>query len=177
MPLLQQRGAEFGIETIVVPTEQVSLSDMTLVNVSSSLTRWLVEQGETERNAYFDAARICRGGLVSGRAPFTKDSSYLAGFMEVYNFLQVAVRGGQRESVHLLVAGRLALDDLHVLHELRARGLLAPPKLMPRWMEDWDALLPYFAFTSFLQEIDLGQVESRHRKLLQESATTGTTSQ
>jgi uncharacterized protein (TIGR02421 family) len=168
--------AEFHAHALSVERMRRIVRRVRLVEMAESgasfldLYRWLVEQGSDERNAYFDAARICRGGLLTGRAPFTKDSSYLAGFMEVYNFLQVAVRGGARESVHLLVAGRLALDDLHVLHELRARGLLAPPKLMPRWMEDWDALLPYFAFTSFLQEIDLGQVESRHRKLLQETA-------
>jgi uncharacterized protein (TIGR02421 family) len=169
--------AEFHAHALSVERMRRIVRRVRMVEMAESgasfldLYRWLLEQGEAERNAYFDAARICRGGLVTGRAPFTKDSSYLAGFMEVYNFLQVAVRGGQRESVHLLVAGRLALDDLHVLHDLRARGLLAPPKLMPRWMEDWDALLPYFAFTSFLQEIDLGQVEARHRKLLQETTS------
>ena len=43
--MLRVRGGEFGIESIVVPTEQVALSDLTLVNVSSSLIRWLIQQG------------------------------------------------------------------------------------------------------------------------------------
>jgi riboflavin kinase/FMN adenylyltransferase len=43
--VLEREGGAYGIETIVVPTEQVALSDMTLVNVSSSLVRWLVEHG------------------------------------------------------------------------------------------------------------------------------------
>jgi riboflavin kinase/FMN adenylyltransferase len=43
--MLQREGGAYGIGTIVVPTQQVGLSDMTLVNVSSSLTRWLVEHG------------------------------------------------------------------------------------------------------------------------------------
>lgn len=133
------------------------------------LYRWLVEQGSPERDAYFDAQRICRGGLISGGAPFTKDASYLAGFCEIYNFLQVAVRGGAREALHLLACGRIALDDLAVLHDLRHRGLLTAPKLLPRWMKEWDALLPYFAFTSFLNEIDLAQVQDRHKHILEAS--------
>ncbi|MBI2392970.1 MAG: DUF1704 domain-containing protein [Deltaproteobacteria bacterium] len=130
------------------------------------LYRWLVEQGTPERDAWFDAQRICRGGLIEGGAPFTKDASYLAGFCEVYNFLQIAVRGGAREALHLLACGRIALDDLAVLHELRELGVLDAPALLPRWMREWDALLPYFAFTSFLTEIDLGHVQERYRRLL-----------
>ncbi len=42
---LKTKGPALGIETVVVPTEQVSLSDLTLVGVSSSLIRWLVENG------------------------------------------------------------------------------------------------------------------------------------
>lgn len=130
------------------------------------LYRWLVEQGSAERDAFLDAQRICRGGLIEGGAPFTKDASYLAGFCEIYNFLQIVVRGGAREALHLLACGRIALDDLAVLHELRELGLLETPTLLPRWMKEWDALLPYFAFTSFLTEIDLGHVQERHRRLV-----------
>ena len=133
------------------------------------LYRWLVESGSPERDAYFDAQRICRGGVVTGGAPFTKDAAYLAGFCEVYNFLQVAVRGGAREALHLLACGRIALDDLAVLHELRSLGLVLPPKLLPRWMNEWESLLPYFAFTSFLSEIDLAHVQERHKRILEAS--------
>ncbi len=131
------------------------------------LYRWLLEQGSGERDAYFYAQRICRGGLITGKGPYTKDASSLAGFCEVYNFLQVAVRGGAREALHLLACGRIALDDLAVLHDLRELGVLTPPKLLPRWMKQWESLLPYFAFTSFLNEIDLAHVQERHRRILE----------
>lgn len=134
------------------------------------LYRWLIDLGSTERDAYFDAQRICRGGLVAGGGPFTKDASYLAGFCEIYNFLQVAVRGGARDALHLLACGRIALDDLAVLHDLRELGLVNPPKLLPRWMKEWENLLPYFAFTSFLSEIDLAHVQERHKRILEARA-------
>lgn len=43
--LLQQAGPMHGFVTTVVPTEEVALSDLTLAGVSSSLIRWLLEQG------------------------------------------------------------------------------------------------------------------------------------
>ena len=131
----------------------------------------LRESGSSEREAYLDAQRICRGGMVEGRAPFTKDSSYLSGFTEVFNFLQVACRGGAHDIVEILACGRIALDDLAVLRELRRRKILAPAKHTPRWLEHWDGLLPFFAFASFLEEIELGDAEKRHRALIAESQT------
>jgi hypothetical protein len=130
------------------------------------LYRYLLELGSSERDAYFDTQRICRGGLVTGGAPFTKDACYLAGVMEVFNFLQVAARGGGREAVELLVCGRLAIDDLAPMLALKRMGVLHAPKHTPRWLEAWDGLLPYFAFASFLREIDLNEVAQRHKALL-----------
>src|SRR5262249_18429535 len=126
----------------------------------------LREAGASDRDAYLDAQRICRGGLVEGRAPFTKDAAYLAGFTEVFNFLQVAVRGGAREAFELLAVGRIALEDLATLHELRELGVLERPKYVPRWIARWKGLLPFFAFASFLHEIDLREVERKHEDIL-----------
>ncbi len=65
--MLRQRGAEFGIEGIVVPTEQVALSDLTLVNVSSSLIRWLVSQGRVvDAMKCLGRAYTLRGEVVRG---------------------------------------------------------------------------------------------------------------
>ncbi|HVJ90852.1 MAG TPA: tyrosine/phenylalanine carboxypeptidase domain-containing protein, partial [Labilithrix sp.] len=63
------------------------------------LFRWLVERGSSQRDAYLDATRICRGGLVDGGAPFTKDACYLAGLLHVYAFLSTFVRAGFRDEV------------------------------------------------------------------------------
>lgn len=134
------------------------------------LYRYLLERGEAPQNAYLDARRICRGGPASGGAPFTKDASYLAGLMEVYNFLRVTVRAHAGYLPRLLVTGRLALDDLEPLAWLRGHGLLAEPRYLPRWAERWDELLAYFAFTSFLNEVDLAPIEARFARLLEPGA-------
>jgi len=130
------------------------------------LHRWLVERGATPRDAYLDAARICRGGLVTGGAPFTKDASYLAGLLQVYSFLSTFVRAGFRDELEMLVAGRIALDDIVALAELRALGLLTRPRHRPEWLERWSTLLPYFSFASFIGAIDLAPIEAHYRELV-----------
>ena len=67
--------------------------------------------------------------------------------------------------------GRVALDDLLALMELREMGLLERPKHRPRWLERWNTLLPYFAFASFLEkEIDLANVSAQYRDLVVRAA-------
>lgn len=130
------------------------------------LFRHLVDNGLPEHSAYLDAQRICRGGLVGGGAPFTKDACYLSGLMDVYNFLRVALRSGAGHVPRLLVSGRMALEDIEALDWLRREGVLADPVHLPHWVKRWDELLAYFAFTSFLNEVDLEPIERRHRALL-----------
>jgi riboflavin kinase/FMN adenylyltransferase len=65
--MLQERGAEFGVEAVIVPTEQVGLSDLTLVGVSSSLIRWLVENGRVvDAGKCLGRAYALRGEVVHG---------------------------------------------------------------------------------------------------------------
>ena len=152
-------------------TERVRLVGMAEDGASFvDLYRRLVSLGGSTHEAYLDAQRICRGGLVGGGGPFTKDASYLSGLMDVYNFLRVALRADARVVGEVLVSGRVALEDLDALVWLRGQGVLAKPKLIPRWLARWDGLLAYFAFTSFLNEVDLGPVEKRHRALLERAA-------
>lgn len=119
------------------------------------LYRGLVERGAQPRDAYQDAARICRGGLVTGGAPFTKDACYLAGLVDVYSLFRSALRFRSPLLGELLVTGRIHSNDLVPLLWLREQGVVQPPRFVPSWVERWDGLLSYFAFTSFLNEIDL----------------------
>lgn len=129
------------------------------------LFRWLTARGSSPREAYLDATRICRGGRVDGGAPFTKDACYLAGLLHVYAFLSTFVRAGFRDEVEMLACGRIALDDVVALAELRNLGLLTRPKHRPSWLDRWSTLLPYFSFASFMDEVNLGPVEAHYRDL------------
>ena len=153
---------------------RVKLVDMAEQGASFlDLYRFLIERGSPPRDAYFDAQRICRGGLAEGGAPFTKDACYLSGLLHVYAFLNAFVRGGFRDETELLVCGRIDLEDITALVQLRALGVLSRPKYRPRWLRHWDTLLPYFAFSSFMKWIDLTPVETHYREVIElaESAT------
>jgi riboflavin kinase/FMN adenylyltransferase len=64
---LQRAGPAMGLEVRILPTRQQTLTDLTLVNISSSLIRWLVGHGRVA-----DAARCLgrpytlRGTVVEG---------------------------------------------------------------------------------------------------------------
>jgi uncharacterized protein (TIGR02421 family) len=124
--------------------------------------RYLIGSGVPTREAYLDTVRIFRGGAVGGGAPFTKDTVYLAGLIQVYNFLRTSVTRGTRHVAETLVTGRVALDDMGLLLVLREQGLLAPPAYVPTWLSNWQTLLPYLAFTSFLNEVSLPSSPLRH---------------
>jgi uncharacterized protein (TIGR02421 family) len=119
------------------------------------LYRTLVERGLPERDAYLDAQRVCRGGLVSGGAPFTKDACYLAGLLDIYTLLRFMLKQTSPLFGELFISGRVHADDLLALLWLRSEGVLDKPRYMPSWASDWDVLLAYFAFSSFLSEVDV----------------------
>jgi uncharacterized protein (TIGR02421 family) len=126
------------------------------------LYRDLLTRGVPERAAFGDVARIFRGGIVAGGSAFTKDACYLAGFSEVYNVLRLAIRAKNKVMAEVLVSGRLSLEEMPHLLALREDGVLEPPEFVPSWLRRWDDLVLYFAFSSFLQEVDLKAVQRRH---------------
>lgn len=129
--------------------------------------RFLVaEHGIPERDAYLDVSRIFRGAVLEGGAPFTKDACYLAGLVEVHTFLGTFVRAGFRDECEMLVCGRFALADIDALIELRAMGVLTRPRWRPRWLREWGTLLPFFAFTSFIDGVDRAQLERQYARAL-----------
>lgn len=129
--------------------------------------RFLVkDEGLPPKSAYLDAARVFRGGPPEGGGPFTKDAVYVAGLLHVYAFLQAFVREGFRDETEMLVSGRFALDDIAAILELRARGLLVRPRYRPKWLREWTTLLPYFAFTSFMDGVDLAPVTRTYREAI-----------
>ncbi len=132
------------------------------------LYRYFREQSEKDApfEAFESARRVVRGGLVNGGAPFTKDSIYLQGLLEVHNYLRTAVRAGDASYIRLLFVGKIDLDDLEAMKFLRAAGLLEEPRYMPRWAVDLRYLLSYLAYSTFLNEINLQSVAERYEGLL-----------
>jgi uncharacterized protein (TIGR02421 family) len=126
------------------------------------LFRFFQGRGHDEENAFDNARRVCRGGLVEGGAPFTKDVCYLDGLLRVTNFLRIALVKGQTEFVRLLFAGKLAVDDVPLFGRLLREGLVSEPQFVPAWAQDLGYLTAFMAYAAFLGEGDLSAERRRY---------------
>ena len=117
--------------------------------------------------AFESARRVVRGGLVNGGGPFTKDSVYLQGLLEVHNYLRTAIRTGDADFIRLLFVGKIDLADLDAMKMLWDEGVIDPPTYLPPWVRDLRYLLSYLAYSTFLNEIKLDAVAERYEDLLE----------
>jgi uncharacterized protein (TIGR02421 family) len=129
--------------------------------------RYFHAQGLDERDAFRQAQRVFRGGLVEGGAPFTKDVVYMRGFVRIYNFLRSAIRLGRPDLIPFLFCGKLTLDDLPVLAQLYADGLVEFPRHVPPPFADPHGLATWLAYSNFFNRVELGRVHERYRATIQ----------
>lgn len=122
----------------------------------------------SKEQAFENARRVFRGGVLSGGAPFTKDVVYLDGLLRVHNFLRTIVSTGRADCLRLLFCGKIDIEDIPVLHELTQLGLCKPPKYLPPWAADMRFLLCQLTYSSFLNSIDLGQIKAHYEVLLKD---------
>jgi uncharacterized protein (TIGR02421 family) len=119
------------------------------------LYRFFQGRGHDDATAYDSARRVCRGGLVEGGAPFTKDVCYLDGLLRVTNFLRIALVKGHSGFARLLFAGKLAVEDVPLFDRLRREGLVKEPLFLPAWAQDLSYLTAFMGYAAFLGEVDL----------------------
>ena len=84
----------------------------------------LTDLGFPQGSAFTTTMRAYRSGGL------TKDAIYLRGLVDLLGH----VRGGGH--LDLLLLGKFALRDLPLIEELDRRGILAPPRLRPRYLAD-----------------------------------------
>ena len=89
----------------------------------------LMDLGFPQGSAFTTTMRAYRSGGL------TKDAIYLRGLVD----LLAHVRGGGQ--LDLLLLGKFALSDLPLVEELDRRGILTPPRLRPRYLDDPTAAL------------------------------------
>jgi uncharacterized protein (TIGR02421 family) len=81
------------------------------------------EYGFRPFTAFNMVMRVYRGG------GYTKDMIYLRGFIQLLEYL------AREEDLELLYCGKIAMEHLHLLQELRWRGVLKPLALIPRHLQ------------------------------------------
>jgi uncharacterized protein (TIGR02421 family) len=123
------------------------------------------EQGFSQEDSYSNANRVFRGSTPNG-LPFTKDLSYLKGFIMVYNYIQLAVRKGKLEQIPLLFCGKTTLEDMRTLRQLVDEGLVTPPKYLPPQFSDLNSLSAWMCFSNFLNHLSLDRIEADYANIL-----------
>jgi uncharacterized protein (TIGR02421 family) len=127
--------------------------------------RYFIFCGLSEDDSYNHTVRLFRGSTPTGGA-FTKDLSYAKGFVLIYNFIRFAISEHRVDVVPLLFSGKLVLDDVPLLCELRDMGRLAPPVYLPPPFRDLSALSAWLSFSLFLNQFDLNEVKKNFQFLL-----------
>jgi uncharacterized protein (TIGR02421 family) len=128
--------------------------------------RWFVDEREHgPQAAYADAMRVFRGSLPDA-GPYPKDLAYNKGFIQVYNFLSVAIAQGKIYRIGLLFTGKTALERIGLLSRAYGEGLLAPPRYLPPHFADLAGLGSWLAYSRFLNQLDLGRIEADYAGLL-----------
>ena len=116
--------------------------------------------GAPDITAPTSSVRVFRGSTPTG-GPFTKDLAYSKGFVEVYDFIRLAVRRGLVDRVPLLFSGKLAVRELGAISTLVKEGIVVPPSNVPPHIRDLSALASWMAYLNLLNRIDLREME-RH---------------
>ena len=127
--------------------------------------RHFVDQGASEHDAYKITQRVFRGGMVEGGACFTKDLSYVKGYVETVNFIRSAVLEGVPEILPMLFVGKVTLDDIPVLYQHYLEGLFSAPRYLPPMFRDLTGLYVWFGFASGMSLVDIGRVQQHFRQL------------
>ena len=127
--------------------------------------RFFLERSRLKTEAFENARRIFRGGVMTGGAPFTKDIVYLDGLVRIHNFIRAAVSRGRNDVLELLFAGKMELDDMPIILEMKKEGMVKPPRYLPDWVLDKDYLVSYFALSIFIGEMDHQRTDGYYRSL------------
>jgi uncharacterized protein (TIGR02421 family) len=128
--------------------------------------RFFLEQTGGESQAFENARRVFRGGVLSGGAPFTKDGVYLDGLLRVHSFLRSIVATGRADCLRLLFCGKLDIEDMPALLALSEAGMCRPPRYLPPWAADLRFLIAYLAYSRFLNTVDAHRITRHYEQML-----------
>jgi uncharacterized protein (TIGR02421 family) len=123
------------------------------------------DKGYEAEESFKYAARVFRGTGLAG-PPFTKDIAYIKGFVLTYNFLRLAIAQGKLDRVQLLFAGKTVIEDMKVLAELLAEGLIMAPRHVPPVFADLKGLAALLSFSRFLTGLDYARLEADYAGVL-----------
>lgn len=129
--------------------------------------RYFLERGISEHDSYRVTQRVFRGGTLTGGSVFTKDISYVKGFVENVNFIRSAIQSGVPEIIPMLFVGKVTLDDLPLLFERYQEGVIAGPRYLPPMFKNLNGLYVWFGFSSGISAMNIARVQQHFSKLFE----------
>jgi len=127
--------------------------------------RFFTGRGMRAEEAWKITQRVFRGGTLTGGSVFTKDLSYLRGFVENVNFMRSAIHSGVPEILPMLFVGKVTLDDIPILYQHYLEGTIAKPHYIPAMFRDLNGLYVWFGFASGISVINMARVQKHFHEL------------
>jgi uncharacterized protein (TIGR02421 family) len=122
-------------------------------------------KGLDEEDSFTLSSRVFRGSSADGM-PFTKDLTYIKGFVLSYNFIRLAVSTGKPDRIPLLFCGKTMIEDMKVLADLVEEGTVAPPRFLPPQFKDLMGLSAWMSFSRFMTSLNFRQLEQDYANIL-----------
>lgn len=128
--------------------------------------RYFLDRTADPGQAFENARRVFRGGVISGGAPFTKDVVYLFGLLSISSALRAIFAAGRADCLQLLFCGKIDVWDIPALCELHAMGLLRAPLYLPPWISDPRYLLALLTYSAFLSKMETAPLQEAAERML-----------
>lgn len=127
---------------------------------------WYRTEGYSESECFQNARRVFRGGLLEGGGPFTKDACYCKGIVLNYAFIRAAIQLDRAELIPFLFVGKVAHEDVPVLHAHVTDGVVRPPPFLPAIFDDLNGLAIWVCYSSFFLRLGATAIAEHYSKLL-----------
>lgn len=172
---ITQEGLAVLMEILTLsstPTRLIRLIDrvraITLVEQGANfidIFDFFRRKGLNPEDSYTLSSRVFRGSTADGM-PFTKDLTYIKGFVLTYNFMRLAVSKGKPDRIPLLFCGKTMIDDMKVLVDLVEEGTVIAPRFLPPQFTDLMGLSAWFSFSRFMTSLNFRQLEQDYANIL-----------
>ncbi len=127
---------------------------------------WYRTEGYDEDECFQNARRVFRGGLLEGGAPFTKDACYCKGIVLNYAFMRAAIQLDKAFLIPFLFVGKVAHEDVPVLHAHVTDGIIRPPPYLPPIFDDMNGLAIWMCYSSFFSRLGSTAIAEHYGKML-----------
>lgn len=126
---------------------------------------WYRTEGYEEEECFGAARRVFRGAPLEGGGAFTKDITYTKGLVSNYHFIRTAIRAARPELVRFLFVGKVAHEDVPVLCERVADGVVRPPRFLPPLFRDLSGLSIWMAYSGFFARMGSQAIEEYYERM------------